>query len=120
MEPKNHIQYFKLVDINTNKSYGRYVGETPKQAANKAFINIMKNKNNELIEGIPFYIKESTRGSDNKKIYKFVGSRVKLGNYKALIVHSDDATHDEYEESDSEDEKDDTKTISNFSLKIEI
>src|SRR6266567_814468 len=36
------VRYFKLIDGDTLRSYGRYVGDTPKQAASKGFSKLVK------------------------------------------------------------------------------
>ncbi len=69
------VRYFKLC---LNGSYhGRFSGNTPLEAATKAFTKIMQENNqNTEIETI-IEIKESTRGS-NHQTYKFNAKRIKL------------------------------------------
>lgn len=75
-EEKNGKRYFKCVyDGNTQ---GRYSGDKPKQAANKAFTNIVRNYDGDCI-GLPitFEMVECTRGSP-RKCSKYLGKRTKL------------------------------------------
>lgn len=66
------LRNFKLINNITGEHYGKYLGKTPKQAANKAFNSLLKrNQNNELIN---FSIIECTRHS-KKKIYNYYGKR---------------------------------------------
>ena len=68
----NKSRNFKLINSITGDYYGRYIGKTPKQAANKAFTSLFKrNPNNEIKE---FSIVECTRHS-KKKIYNYYGKR---------------------------------------------
>ena len=69
-------RFFKCV--YEGKVHGRYSGDKPKQAANKAFTNIIRT----LPEGgvgkkVRFQMKECTRGS-NQKTSTYEGERVKL------------------------------------------
>jgi hypothetical protein len=60
--------------------YGRYNGESPYQAANKALSEIIRNrvKNNQPdSEDIVFFLVESTKNSA-KKTHQYVGRRTKL------------------------------------------
>ena len=73
-------RYFRLINNITGKSFGRYRGKTPKQAANKAFTALVKRKRNQYNNGIiNFSIIECTRYSD-KKIYKYTGERINIEN----------------------------------------
>ena len=68
------------VKIDDNKSYGRYTGNSPYQAANKALSEIIrknKKENKNTTNQINFTLVESTKGSNNKN-YDYVGKRVKL------------------------------------------
>jgi hypothetical protein len=70
----NKPRNFKLINSSTGEYYGRYIGKTPKQAANKAFSSLLRKKyiqNNEIIN---FSIIECTRYSKNK-IYNYYGKR---------------------------------------------
>jgi hypothetical protein len=71
---------FKVKLSQDSISYGRYNGDSPYQAANKALSEIIrnKNKNNEDINGkITFWLIESTKGSA-KRIHQYEGERIKL------------------------------------------
>jgi hypothetical protein len=60
--------------------YGRYNGDSPYQAANKALSEIIRNKvkNSESItDEINFYLVESTKGS-KKKTHQYIGKRIQL------------------------------------------
>ncbi len=62
--------------------YGRYNGDSPYQAANKALSEIIRNrvKNSESVDcEINFYLVESTKGS-GKKSHQYTGKRIKLEN----------------------------------------
>lgn len=59
---------------------GRYNGESPYQAANKALSEIIRKKlkvGDNVDTDIVFYLQESTKGS-TKKIHKYIGKRIKL------------------------------------------
>lgn len=71
-------RFFKL--LFNNETAGRFCGNKPKQAANKALTSIINklkggNKNDEA--EFQFSIIECTRGSKHKE-YKYIGKRVKL------------------------------------------
>jgi len=73
-------RYFKLVDPDTGYLYGRYTGDTPKQAALKALIILLqKSKSNETDETKQTIvnIKECTRGYP-KKIYRYLATKEKI------------------------------------------
>jgi len=83
--PHNKSRYFKLIN-NTNgnnKTFGRYRGKTPKQAAKKAFSSLIKRNYNELNkstnDNINFSIIECTSNSKNK-IYNYFGKRLRVEN----------------------------------------
>jgi hypothetical protein len=71
-------RYFRLINNITGRSFGRYRGKTPKQAANKVFTSLVKRNqyNNEIIN---FSIIECTLHSE-KKIYKYTGERINIEN----------------------------------------
>lgn len=77
---KKSTRSFKVkLDIN-GPQYGRYNGDSPYQAANKALSEIIRNrvKNNlPTDEDIIFYLIESTKYS-NKKLHQYLGKRMKL------------------------------------------
>lgn len=69
-------RYFKCV--YEGKVHGRYSGEKPKQAANKAFTNIIRGMGGDSVgKKVRFQMKECTRGS-NQKTSTYEGERVKL------------------------------------------
>jgi hypothetical protein len=71
---------FKVKLEQNGPQYGRYNGDSPYQAANKALSEIIRNKvkNDEAVdEDITFFLVESTKGS-TKKIHQYVGKRIKL------------------------------------------
>lgn len=81
-------RYFKLVNTKTGEFSGRYVGDTPKQAASKSFTKLVQSykKNNKKIPGkMPLVIRESTRGK-NRKYYAYDASRVKLDTPSKLQI----------------------------------
>lgn len=76
-------RFFKIVKLDNlfgiiNNCYGRYVGKTPKQAANKAFTRLIKNKQkeNKFATEILFCIKECTQNS-KKRLYWYHGIQKK-------------------------------------------
>lgn len=71
---------FKVRLTSDSESYGRYNGDSPYQAANKALSEIIRNKvrDNETVEGkITFWLIESTKGSC-KRVHQYEGERIKL------------------------------------------
>jgi len=106
-------RYFKMIDIKTGKSYGRYTGETPKQAASKSFTKLLqKLKDNGKSMGgksVTIYLRESTRGS-NRKVYGYKASRVKLDKPQQLTIV----------DKDSKEEKTITYNYRNKIHKVEV
>jgi hypothetical protein len=81
-------RYFKLINPTTNKTYGRYTGDTPKQAASKAFTKLLRQakQQGELIETtMPIHLKESTRGS-SRKVYGYEAGRVALPEPQEIVI----------------------------------
>jgi hypothetical protein len=77
---KKGTRSFKVKLEQTGPQYGRYNGDSPYQAANKALSEIIRNrvKNNLAADqDISFFLVESTKGS-GKKHHQYVGKRVKL------------------------------------------
>ena len=71
---------FKVKLDQNGPQYGRYNGDSPYQAANKALSEIIRNKvkNNQPVDqDINFFLVESTKGS-GKKVHQYVGKRMKL------------------------------------------
>ena len=56
---------------------GRYLGESPYQAANKALSEIIRKDKDVNTNNINFTLIESTKGSKNKE-HKYQGKRIKL------------------------------------------
>jgi len=71
---------FKVKLEENGVQYGRYNGDSPYQAANKALSEIIRNKvkKGEQVDlDLEFFLVESTKGSE-KKIHKYSGKRIKL------------------------------------------
>ena len=85
---KKSNRSFKVKLENEGPQYGRYNGDSPYQAANKALSEIIRNrvKNNQITEeDITFYLVESTKGS-SKKCHKYIGKRIKLNTPVSYVV----------------------------------
>lgn len=71
---------FKII-FNDDKPYGRYLGDSPYQAANKAFSELIKKNNqtggSNLKREIKFKLIETTKGSKHKE-HEYIGKRIKL------------------------------------------
>jgi hypothetical protein len=79
---KKRNRSFKVKLSTEAELYGRYNGDSPYQAANKALSEIIRNKvkNSESVDGeINFFLVESTKGS-KKKSHQYVGKRIQLEN----------------------------------------
>jgi hypothetical protein len=77
---KKRNRSFKVKLSAEAELYGRYNGDSPYQAANKALSEIIRNKvkNNESVnEDINFYLVESTKNS-KKKCHQYTGKRIQL------------------------------------------
>ena len=77
---KKKNRSFKVKLTTEGELYGRYNGDSPYQAANKALSEIIRNKvkNSESVsEEINFYLVESTKGS-KKKSHEYTGKRIQL------------------------------------------
>lgn len=71
---------FKLQIGENDESTGRYTGNSPYQAASKAFseyVRIRKQQKQTTTGSFKFTLIESTQGS-NHKAYRYQGKRVKL------------------------------------------
>jgi len=72
---------FKVKGLNGDKDGGRYTGDSPYQAANKALSEIIRRKIKigEHVGGgkINFTLVESTKGSNHKE-HSYIGKRIKL------------------------------------------
>lgn len=79
-------RYFKLFDIKTNESTGRYKGETPKQAASKAYTKMIRSmaKNGQKIPTYSnIYLRESTRTPQQVDGASRVITKKKIYGYRA-------------------------------------
>jgi hypothetical protein len=78
-EDKKKSRSFK-VKLGEDKAYGRYTGDSPYQAANKALSELIrkKKKDGDTTAGkINFTLIESTKGSKNKE-HEYIGKRISL------------------------------------------
>jgi len=100
-EENSRTRFFKVV-VDGGDPHGRFSGNKPKQAANKALTSILKTReqNGGGASGasgeIKFSIIECTRGSKHKQ-YNYIGQRVKLDKpMKVKIGRGADAKEIEY------------------------
>ena len=80
-EDKRRSRSFKVKEDTDDKSYGRYTGESPYQAANKALSELIRkrNKDGKGTGGkINFTLIESTKGSKHRE-HEYVGVDPKHG-----------------------------------------
>lgn len=85
---ENGERYFKLIDAKTGKSYGRYTGDTPKQAASKGYtkmIQKMKKQGKTPPKHSTIFLRESTRGSA-RKVYGYEATRQRLDTPQTLVI----------------------------------
>ena len=78
-EDKKKSRSFKI-KVMDEKAYGRYTGDSPYQAANKALSELIRKKKSSgesALGKINFTLIESTKGSKHKQ-HDYVGKRVKL------------------------------------------
>ena len=79
---------FTVLDYpQKGETYGRYLANTPKRAANKAFTQLSRLinlKNTDRKNMLVFTLKETTSGSNHKN-FKYAGTRVKL--HKPLHIN---------------------------------
>lgn len=78
-EDKKKSRSFKI-KLGDDKAYGRYTGDSPYQAANKALSELIRKKKSDggSVSGkINFTLIESTKGSSHKE-HKYVGKRIPL------------------------------------------
>ena len=91
---KKNSRSFKVKLGDEDKQYGRYNGESPYQAANKALSEIIRNrvkaKEDPEVE-LSFFLIESTKGS-KKKAHQYTGRRVKLDAPVSYTVKNGDKT----------------------------
>ena len=79
-EEQKKNRSFKVKLSEDGQSYGRYNGDSPYQAANKALSEIIRTKvkDGEAVEGkLTFWLIESTKGS-TKRVHQYEGERIKL------------------------------------------
>ena len=79
-ESEKRNRSFKVKLSFDGDSYGRYNGDSPYQAANKALSEIIRTKvkaKESTDDKIVFWLIESTKGSA-KRIHKYEGERIKL------------------------------------------
>lgn len=81
-------RYFKIIDHKTGKTYGRYTGDTPKQAASKAYtkkVQRLKKMGKTPSKRSQIILRESTRGSA-RKVYAYEAYRQKLPEPQNLDI----------------------------------
>lgn len=79
-EDKRRSRSFKVKEDGEDKAYGRYTGESPYQAANKALSELIRKRNKDgktTQSKIDFTLIESTKGSKHRE-HQYVGKRLKL------------------------------------------
>lgn len=79
-EDKKRSRSFKVKEDSDSKSYGRYTGDSPYQAANKALSELIRKKKKEgksTTSKINFTLVESTKGSKHRE-HQYIGKRLKL------------------------------------------
>lgn len=98
VKEKKGSRSFKVKLEQNGPQYGRYNGDSPYQAANKALSEIIRNKvkNNQLADqDINFFLVESTKGS-SKKTHQYVGKRMKLTQPVTYTVDNGQVITKEY------------------------
>lgn len=79
-EDKRRSRSFKVKEDGEDKAYGRYTGESPYQAANKALSELIRKRNKDgktTQSKIEFTLIESTKGSKHRE-HQYIGKRLKL------------------------------------------
>jgi len=79
-EERRKIRSFKVRENNEEKAYGRYTGDSPYQAANKALSEIIRKRvkdGKSAATKIQFTLVESTKGSKHRE-HQYTGKREKL------------------------------------------
>ena len=98
-DPNNNTfeRYFELYSEN-GEFCGRYRGNSPIRAASKAYTKLLlknKNEGNKIDStSIQFYLKESTKGSNNT-VYAFKVKRIKLNHSQKLLITDPDTGQQE-------------------------
>lgn len=83
-------RYFCFVDVRTGQTYGRYTGQSPKQAASKCFTKYVQGERsrrgaNPILRNFRLYIREVTRGSQHK-IYAYDCTRIQLRQAQEVVI----------------------------------
>jgi hypothetical protein len=97
-DERKSARSFKVKLEQDGPQYGRYNGDSPYQAANKALSEIIRNraKNDQPTdEDITFFLVESTKGS-GKKMHQYVGKRIKLEEPVSYTVETGQVIKKEY------------------------
>jgi hypothetical protein len=95
---KKGSRSFKVKLEQNGPQYGRYNGDSPYQAANKALSEIIRTRVKNSLpvdENINFFLVESTKGS-GKKVHQYVGHRMKLDNPVSYQVNDGQTITKEY------------------------
>jgi hypothetical protein len=91
-EGSSKTRFFKVLTGDDEAPHGRFSGNKPKQAANKALTSIFKSKEQSggsITGKVKFSIVECTRGSKHKKYY-YVGERIKLDKPMRVTIGKGD------------------------------
>ena len=91
-EGNSKTRFFKVLVGDNETPHGRFSGNKPKQAANKALTSIFKTKEQtggSFTGKVKFSIVECTRGSKHKR-YHYVGERVKLDEPMKVTIGKGD------------------------------
>lgn len=78
------IRSFKIL-VDNQIAHGRYTGDSPYQAANKAFSEYSK-KNKLENKDTKFTLIETTKGSNNKE-HQYIGNRILLDSPIKYIIN---------------------------------
>ena len=79
-EDKKKTRSFKVKELEDEKAFGRYTGDSPYQAANKALSEIIRKRvkdGKSASTKISFTLIESTKGSKHRE-HQYTGKREKL------------------------------------------
>ena len=98
LQKKKGSRSFKVKLEVSGPQYGRYNGDSPYQAANKALSEIIRNrvKNNiQTDDNINFFLVESTKSS-GKKVHQYLGKRIKLETPVTYSVNNGQVITKEY------------------------
>ena len=97
IKSKSGSRSFRVKLDKNGELYGRYNGDSPYQAANKALSEIIRRriKDNQNVEHINFFLVESTKGSI-KKEHEYNGNRIKLESPISYTVNNGQIITKEY------------------------